>query len=50
MFGFFHYINEKNDDPEMTGRPLVCTSKIQGRASQLFVMLVQPGKWYFQSQ
>jgi len=24
--------------------------KIRGRASRFFIMLVQPGKWYFQSQ
>ena len=29
---------------------LVFTSKIQGRASQFFVMLVQPGMWYFKSK
>jgi len=28
----------------------VFTSKISGRASWFFVMLVQRGKWYFQSQ
>jgi len=39
--------------PQKSTRPLVFilfTSKIRGRASQFFIMLVPPGKWDFQSQ